>query len=118
MISHRQSDRIGDPVSAGIWDTLKKRVFRWLITLHSRPTEVTVADQPTKPLTVKSDDIVEDNLESARTYLMPDIYTDWHIATEPDFKNLNQSLLDVDKSAGFSPYETAILRNKFGPKPR
>ena len=118
MIFHRQSDRTGDPVSAGIWDILMKRVIRWLITLLSRPTEVTVADQPTKPLTVKSDDIVEDNLESARTDLMPDMYTDWHIATEPDFENLDQPSLDVEKSAGFNPYETAILRKKFGPKPR
>ena len=75
MSSNRQSDRIGDPVSAAIWDILMKRMIRRLKTLFSRPTEITVADQPTKRLNVKSDDITEDNLESGKNDLTPDIYT-------------------------------------------
>ncbi len=67
---------------------------------------------------MKSDDIAEDNLESGNNNLMPDIYTDRHVAIEPDPKTLDQSLSDIDKSAGFNLYDTAVLRKKLGPKPR
>ena len=118
MSAHRRSDRTGDPVSAGIWELLMKRIIRWLKSLFSRPSVTAVADQSTKSLTVKSDDIAEDKLESEKIELMPDIYADRHVATEPDPENPDQSLSDIDKSAGFNPYDTAVLRKKLGPKPR
>ena len=77
-----------------------------------------MADQPTKPLSVKSDDIAQDKLESGKNDLMPDIYADRHVATVPGLEILDQSLPDIDKSAGFDPYDTAVLRKKLGPKPR
>lgn len=65
----------------------------------SRPELPVEVDQPSKPLTVE--DIV-----------MPDIYAVEHVDTVPDLKILDLSSSDIDKSTGFNPYDTAVLRNK------
>jgi hypothetical protein len=95
-----------------------KRVIRLLKTYISWPAESTEADQPTVPLAVNSDDIVENFRDSELNDLMPDIYAVKHDAVERKFEVIDQSSPDVDNSAGFNPYDTAILRKKFGPKPR
>jgi hypothetical protein len=56
--------------------------------------------------------------ESVENVLMPDIYAVKNVDTVPDLEILDLSAPDIDKSAGFNPYDTAILRTKLGPKPR
>jgi len=58
-----------------------------------------VVDRPSKPLSVE--DLV-----------MPDIYADEHVATVPHLKDIDLSSPDIDKSTGFNPYDTAVLRKK------
>jgi magnesium-transporting ATPase (P-type) len=58
------------------------------------------------------------NAVSAEDVLMPDIYAVTNVDPVPDLETLDLSTPDIDGSAGFNPYDTAILRKKFGPKPR
>ena len=110
-----------------------KRSFRWLETKISRPKNPNVADQPSDPMSVKPDDIANDDngietsfdaevppdsQEPGRNVLMPDIYADEHVDTEPDLEILDQSSPDVDKSSGFNPYDTAVLKKKPGSESR
>jgi hypothetical protein len=81
------------------------RFIKVLARKLSRPKAPVAADQPC-------------NAVSAEDVLMPDIYAVKHDAVERKFEVIDQSSPDVDKSAGFNPYDTAILRKKFGPKPR
>ena len=43
---------------------------------------------------------------------MPDIYADEHVPTVNDIKIIDLSSPDIDKSAGFNPYDTAVLQKK------
>ena len=58
------------------------------------------------------------NAVSAENVLMPDIYAVMSVDTVPDLEILDLSTPDIDKSEGFNPYDTAVLRKKVGPKPR
>ena len=54
-----------------------------------------------------------DRIDSqGKKVLMPDIYGDQHVATEPDLKILDQSSPDIEKSSGFNPYDTAVFCKK------
>ncbi len=77
-----------------------KQLIRWFKALLSRPDVTTAAEQPTKPLPEKSDD------------LMPDIYSESDADTVPQIKTLDEPSPDDDKSAGFNPYDTAVLHKK------
>jgi len=44
--------------------------------------------------------------------VMPDIYADEHVATVPHLKVIDLTSPDIDKSIGFNPYDTAVLRKK------
>ena len=76
-----------------------KRIIEWVETVLSRRDAPDVVDQSSKPLTVE--DLV-----------MPDIYAVEHVATVPDLKVIDLSSPDIDKSTGFNPYDTAVLRKK------
>ena len=67
--------------------------------MFSRPEVSDVDEQPSKPLRV--DDLV-----------MPDIYADELANTVPFIKVIDLSSPDIDKSTGFNPYDTAVLRKK------
>ena len=71
----------------------------------SRPEDLIADDQP-------------DNAQSVENVVMPDIYAVKNVDTMPDLEILDLSTPDLDESAGFNPYDTAILRTKLGPKPR
>ena len=43
---------------------------------------------------------------------IPDIQTDACDATVPHLKVLNLSLVDVNESTGFNPYDTGVLQKK------
>ncbi len=43
---------------------------------------------------------------------MPDIFTDECDATVPHLKVLNLSLMDVNESTGFNPYDTGVSQKK------
>jgi hypothetical protein len=73
-----------------------KRIVEWARTILSRP-EVPAVSQPSKPLTVE-------DLE------LPDIYADTSSATAAHLKIIDISSPDIDKSTGFNPYDTAVLR--------
>ena len=88
-----------------------KRIIRQLKTYLSWPAETIEADQPAKPLIVKSDDIAENN-EPEKHDLMPDIYAEERSATVPIHEVLNQPCSDEEDSAGFNPYDTGVLQNK------
>jgi hypothetical protein len=75
-----------------------KRIVEWARTILSRP-EVPAVSQPSKPLTVE-------DLE------MPDIYAVEHVDAVPNLKIIDLSSPDIDKSTGFNPYDTAVLRKK------
>jgi len=81
------------------------RFIKALARKLSRPKAPIADDQP-------------GNAVSAGNVLMPDIYTVKNVATVPDPEILDLSTPDLDESAGFNPYDTAILRTKLGPKPR
>jgi hypothetical protein len=81
------------------------RLIKALAKKLSRPKAPVAADQPC-------------NAVSAENVLMPDIYVDRNVAAVPDLEILDLSKPDIDKSAGFDPYDTAVLRKKLGPKPR
>ena len=77
-----------------------KRIIMWLEAKFSRPRIPIAADDPVR---VGPHDPEKD-------VLMPNIYADQHVATEPDLKILDLSSPDIDKSTGFNPYDTAVLR--------
>ncbi len=83
-----------------------KRIFSWLERKFSRPTAPIASDRP--PDTVQVSAGIE----------MPDIYGEKIDAgeridvTEPLLKILDPSSPDIDKSTGFNPYDTAVLREK------
>ena len=76
-----------------------KRIIEWAATMFSRPEAPIEDEQPSKPLRV--DDLV-----------MPDIYADELADTVPLLRVIDQSSPDIDKSTGFNPYDTAVLRKK------
>ncbi len=76
-----------------------KRIIEWAATMFSRPEVSDVAEQPSKPVSVE--DLV-----------MPDIYADKPANTVPLLRVIDLSSPDIDKSTGFNPYDTAILREK------
>jgi hypothetical protein len=84
-------------------------MISWLKSWLSRPNVTRVADQPTKPLAVKTHDIAEDN---SGQVLMPDIYAEGHADTAPRLKILDKPSKDVDESTGFDPYDTGVLQKK------
>ena len=67
--------------------------------MFSRPEASDVAEQPSKLLRV--DDLV-----------MPDIYADELADTVPLLRVIDLSSPDIDKSTGFSPYDTAKMYKK------
>jgi hypothetical protein len=81
------------------------RFIQSLARKLSHPKAPVSADQPC-------------NAVSAEDILMPDIYAVRNVDTVPDLEILDSSTPDVDGSEGFNPYDTAILRKKFGPDPR
>ena len=104
-----------------------KRIFRWLETKISQPKNPIVADQPSDPMSVKPDDIANDDngietsfdaevppdsQEPGRNVLMPDIYADEHVSTDPKLEILDRSSPDAVKSTGFDPYDTIVLHKK------
>ena len=76
-----------------------KRIIEWAATMFSRPEVSDVDEQPSKPHRV--DDLV-----------MPDIYAGELADTVPFIKVIDLSSPDIDKSTGFNPYDTAVLRKK------
>ena len=76
-----------------------KRIIGALKAKLSRPKARVAADQSSNPVSV--DDL-----------LTPDIYADEHVATVPDLRTLVPSSPDIDKSAGFNPYDTGVLQKK------
>ena len=82
-----------------------KRIIKALAAIIRRPKAGAGADEPDGPISVEN-------------VSMPDIYADRHDAIAPDSRVIDQPTLDVDMSAGFNPYDTAILRKKMDPKPR
>ena len=44
--------------------------------------------------------------------LMPDIYSDEHVATIPNLKILDQPSLEDGESAGVNPYDTGVFQKK------
>ena len=76
-----------------------KRIIAALKGKSSQP-EAPVEDDQSVP-TVSVDDIV-----------MPDIYGNEHVATVPNLKIIDPSSPDAEESAGFNPYDTAVLRKK------
>ena len=76
-----------------------KRIIEWVETMLSRRNAPEVFDQLSKPPTVE--DLVT-----------PDIYAVEHVDTVPNLKVIDLSSPDIDKSTGFNPYDTAVLRKK------
>lgn len=77
-----------------------KRMLEWVERMLSpRRAASDVVDRPSKRLSVE--DLV-----------MPDIYADEHVATVPHLKVIDLSSPEIDKSTGFNPYDTAVLRKK------
>ena len=80
-------------------NSVMKRIIEWVETMFSRPEAPDVAEQTSKPVSVE--DLV-----------MPDIYADEAADTVPILRVIDLSSPDIDKSAGFNPYDTAVLRKK------
>jgi len=104
-----------------------KRIFRWLRIKFSRPSTSIVTDQPSDAVSTDHGDKEQDDYVVETSYgadvpnlignqgqdvLMPDIYADEHVATEPDLKALDQPTPDIEEPDGFNPYDTAVLQKK------
>ena len=76
-----------------------KRIIGALKAKLSRPKAPVADDQSS-------------NTVSVEDVLMPDIYADEHVTTVQDLKTLGPSTPDTDKTAGFNPYDTAVLQKK------
>ncbi len=76
-----------------------KRVIEWVVAMLPRRRAPEVVDQPSKSIAVE--DLV-----------VPDIYAVEHVDTVPVLKIIDLSSPDIDKSTGFNPYDTAVLRKK------
>ena len=74
-------------------------MIEWVATMLPRRRAPEVVDQPSKSIEVE--DLV-----------VPDIYAVEHVDTVPVLKAINLSSPDIDKSTGFNPYDTAVLRKK------
>lgn len=74
-----------------------KRLLGCLKGMKAQPTVSAVPDQ-------------------AQEVVMPDIYAEKHEATEPLLKVLDPTSPDIDKSAGFDPYDTVVLHEDQGVK--
>ena len=74
------------------------QIVKWLRTILSRPEASTVERADEAPA-------VED-------LVMPDIYAVEHVDTVPVLKIIDLSSPDIDKTTGFNPYDTAVLRKK------
>ena len=75
-----------------------KRIIEWLRTKFSQPASAIATDQPSSPV--------------SKDVSMPDIYADTHVDVQADIKALDQPAPDIEESAGFNPYDTAVLRKK------
>jgi len=80
-----------------------KQIASWLQAKISRSRNSIVAEPPRAPVRVKP-------YGPGNDVLMPDIYADQHVANDPCLKILDPSSPDIDKSTGFDPYDTAVLR--------
>lgn len=80
-----------------------KGIIKGLRAAFSRPSESTDAE------------IVEVRAPQQKV-VMPDIYGEQHEATEPLLKIVDPTSPDIDKSAGFDPYDTVVLHEKQGVK--
>ncbi len=76
-----------------------KRIIEWVLTMFPRRKVPEADDQPSKFVAVE--DLVA-----------PDIYAIAHEDTVPVLKVIDLSSPDIDKSTGFNPYDTAVLRKK------
>ncbi len=76
-----------------------KRMIEWVVAMLPRRRSPEAVDQPSKSIAVE--DLV-----------VPDIYVVEHVDTVPVLKVIDLSSPDIDKSTGFNPYDTAVLRKK------
>ena len=93
-----------------------KRIFMWLEGKISRREAVT--DQPSNPESAKPDeidlgmDLPKGLPKPTKSVLMPDIYSDEHVATISNLKILDQPSLEDGESAGVNPYDTGVFQKK------
>ena len=100
------------------------RISKWLTPKLSRSEAA--EDEPSNADVIKPDinestidifigDEVANSMQNqvpAKDVLMPDIYSDEHVATVPNLKTLDQPSLEDGESAGINPYDTGILQKK------
>ena len=65
---------------------------------------------------MKTQPTVSAGPDQAQEVVMPDIYGEKHETTEPLLKVLDPTSPDIDKSAGFDPYDTVVLHEDQGVK--
>jgi len=104
-----------------------KRIMSWFASKISWPGDSAAVEQPGN-LASRMDDVTpNDNYEIETSYseegtvvseeraknvLMPDIYADGQIAFEPHPEIHDQPSQHADETAGFNPYDTAVLDKK------
>jgi len=95
-----------------------KRIIRRLKTKLLRRAAWTEADTLDGPKRLKpegDDSRVELPFRKearAQDVLMPDMNSDEYVATVPNLEILDESSLVPDKSTGFNPYDTAVLKKR------
>ncbi len=108
-----------------------KRFFKWLKTKLSRRSAIDEAQELHIPVgvgvvpneNIKEDYAVEvgfdaelpgrgDTQEPGPSVLMPDIYAEKPVSTDPKLEILDRSSPDAVKSTGFDPYDTIVLHKK------
>ena len=103
-----------------------KQILKWLERRTPSSTTSLSEDDPRDIVPVESVELPNDNYSIEPSFdagtpdretLMPDIYSDSHIATEPDLKILDQPSTNKDEPDGFNPYDTGVLQKNNGNRP-
>lgn len=84
------------------------RIIKWLEAKFSQPRKTIVPVQRSNTVSVKSDEIGNDDCGTDVSF--------GHVPTVPDLQILDQSSPGIDKSTGFNPYDTVVLHEKQGVK--
>ena len=102
-----------------------KRIIQWIESRFSRSVVPTEVDPPgnvvaQRQMVSQGTNVVMPDINSEAKHSPPNItiVPEGHAATVPNFKILEQPSPDVGESAGFNPYDTAVLQKKPDSKPR
>ncbi len=94
-----------------------KHFVKWVTTQPRVPESVEPGDTANDDYSIETSFNVEgpDRIDTSghgKEVLMPDIYADERVATEPELKDFDLRSPGVGEPSGFNPYDTGVLQKK------